>query len=239
MKIQNLSSQSKIQQWINKSVAECKASYPLIQKKLPVAVDIGANVGGFCIHAREHFDKIYAFEPYVPNYNILLQVKEQLNMDNIEIFNTAVTGKSNEKLLLKANQSEHSGDISCADFKNDNFTNLNETCETISLADLMDVLEIERINYLKLDCEGSEYEILEKFRDHHKISIIVMELHEYWGPSRKKDLLQSLNEFYYIVPSLRPQALELANVKKHALSDFKQLKGENNFFCLNRRALRT
>ena len=59
MHFRNLSSESNILDWIHGSAAECQASYPMLQKKLPVAVDIGANVGGFCINAYPHFDKIY------------------------------------------------------------------------------------------------------------------------------------------------------------------------------------
>jgi|TARA_R110000824_G_C15073500_1_gene663617 FkbM family methyltransferase len=237
----NLVSESNVLDWINESAQECRSSYPMLQQKLPVAIDIGANVGGFCINAHPHFDKIYAFEPCSSNYDILLRVKEKLKMNNVEIFNMAVAGKSNETRTLKIHQNNHSKDISCADFDNEEFkfANLGETCTTISLSDLMASLQIKRINYLKLDCEGSEYEILENFHEHHRVSIIAMELHGFYGPDRKRDLLLFLNKFYYILPLVKKQKIQLENIKKHAMTNFKLLHGKNNFFCLNRGALAT
>jgi len=212
----------------------------MLQKKLPVAVDIGANVGGFCINAYPHFDKIYAFEPYLPNYNILLQVINKLNITNIESYNTAIYGESNKELPLTAPPNSDSGGIRCCDAPdNTNFVDLQTTCTSISLSDMMETLGLQRINYLKLDCEGSEYSILENFYDYHKISMIAIELHGCFGVQRKENLLYFLNEFYYIVPLLSRQEVKLENIKKLAISDFKQIEGMNNFFCLNREALQT
>tara|TARA_Y100000034_G_C6832525_1_gene375932 strand:- start:195 stop:923 length:729 start_codon:yes stop_codon:yes gene_type:complete len=242
MKFINLSSTKEANEWIQQSVAECKSSYPLVNQKLPVAVDIGANIGGFCIHAHQHFDKIYAFEPHLQNYNILLQVKEHLKMSNVDVYNMAITNQSNEKRVLKAHEGAHSKDISCADFNNDDwrFKDLQETCETISLADMMGALNLKRINYLKLDCEGSEYEILENFHDYDKISIIVMEIHGFFGFERKKNLLLLLNQSYWMVPVNTNEKIEVKNIHKYALKDFDSIDSDKtNFFCLNRAHIQT
>ena len=45
----NLVSESNVLDWINESAQECRSSYPMLQQKLPVAIDIGANVGGFVL----------------------------------------------------------------------------------------------------------------------------------------------------------------------------------------------
>ena len=97
MKFDNISSNEKINKWINQSYQECKASYPLPERGR-IAFDIGANVGGFCIHAHKNFDKIFAFEPMVENYKILHQTIETLGIKNVEIFNTAVYSESNKTL---------------------------------------------------------------------------------------------------------------------------------------------
>jgi len=247
VKFRNLSSKEAANKWIQKCVKECAASYPLLPGKLPVAVDIGANVGGFCIYAHHHFDKVYAFEPYTPNYNILLQVMDELKMSNIEAYNTAIYGSSDEELSLMAPMEAWSGGIRCGEAAKDiNLINLQETTTSISLFDAMEALEIKRINYLKLDCEGSEYSILENFppSEYYRISMIAMELHGCFGPQRKENLLRFLDEFYSIIPlcingSWPDWSIPLNELSNFAITDFKSpiVKEESNFFCLNREAL--
>jgi hypothetical protein len=59
MIFKNLSSKEEVNNWIKESAEECKASYymPYSHERYSVAVDIGANVGGFCINAHNHFKK--------------------------------------------------------------------------------------------------------------------------------------------------------------------------------------
>jgi len=193
----NLSSNEKINQWIKESYAECKASYPLPTRGR-IAFDIGANVGGFCIHAHKTFDKIYAFEPLIENYNILCKVIESLGIKNVEVFNTAVYSESNKILPLRVYDEDHTKDVTCADFNSEKTKAIGQQCETISLKDAIESLGIDKIDYLKLDCEGSEYEILENFYDYDKISLICMEIHGFYGDERKNNLIKMLQRFYHV-----------------------------------------
>ena len=175
----NLSSTEKLNQWIAKSIKECKASYPILPNKLNIAVDIGANVGGFCVYAQEYSKKIYAFEPLVENFAILEQVLEHCQINNVEAYNTAIYSESGKELPLKLFGENCSGNVTCAQFDSHKLVETKQTCETISLNDMFEALNIRHIDYLKLDCEGSEYEILENFNDYDKISLICMEIHTF------------------------------------------------------------
>ena len=190
MKFQNLSSGEEANKWVKQSIRECQATYflPTLDKpdqKIPVAVDIGANVGGFCIHAHNTFDKIYAFEPLRENYFILEQTLKQLNINNVEIFNNAVYSEGDKELSLKAHKNKLSGDVTCIDIQNNDFIDLKQRCETISLDNIFNYLNIDRIDYLKIDCEGAEFDILENFSNFDKIAIMAIELHDYCGARRK------------------------------------------------------
>jgi len=195
---ENLSSNGNINRWINESYRECRASYPL-PKRGRVAFDIGANVGGFCIHAHKNFDKIYAFEPMVKNYNVLCDIIEKLRINNVEAFNTAVYSEDNKSLPLRIYAGNHTKDITCADFEDDNTRGIGQQCETISLKSAMDSLGLSKLDYLKLDCEGSEYSILENFYDYDRVSWICMEIHGFYGLERKNNLLEMLQKHYYLV----------------------------------------
>ena len=204
----NLLSNQNIRKYVQDRIYECTHVYPLIklenlgkEERLPIAVDIGANVGGFCVAAHDHFEKIYAFEPYVPNYQMLLQVLDAKNISNVEAYNTAIYGYSNRHLELKApSDLTDSGGITCIKEGATDYKDLNAKCETISLGDMFDALEIDKIDYLKIDCEGSEYSIFENFNNYEKISVIAMEVHDIYGPARKEELLRFLNQHYNIIP---------------------------------------
>jgi len=237
----NLASGNTINEWINKSVTECQAVYPLIQQRLPVAVDIGANIGGFCVHAHQHFDRIYAFEPLAQNYRVLQHIVNQLGLRNVDAYQTAIYGKSNLELSLRAHDDGQSGDVSCAAINNQEwgFSPIEEKCETISLSDMMQSLNLPHIHYLKMDCEGSEYEILENFTEFDRISLIAMELHNFFGRERKDRLLQRLEEHFNVMPLRRDTPLTRpADVMKHIVPVADLLDGDCNFFCVNKQGIK-
>ena len=232
MKFDNISSNEKINKWINQSYQECKASYPLPERGR-IAVDIGANVGGFCIHAHKNFDKIFAFEPMVENYKILHQTIETLGIKNVEIFNTAVYSESNKTLPLRVYGGDHTKDITCADFVNENTKEIDQQCETISLKDAMTALGLNGIDYLKLDCEGSEYEILENFNHYGNISWICMEIHDFYGTDRKENLLKILEKSHYIIDIKKSGRFTVDELIESAKPSSDYIKC-NNLLCINR-----
>lgn len=239
----NLSSSVDINSWVRESVNEALASYPLPVNAGPVAVDIGANVGGFCILAHGKFEKIYAFEPEKANYAILTQVLDQLNITNVEAFNTAVYSESNQTLDLKVHATadslktyggKHSRDVTIVEVDNECITSIEETCETISLKDLMTTLKLDHIDYLKMDCEGAEYAILENFDDFHKITSIVMELHGFYGPERRGRLLELLSTHYYFMNIYRSGRWSIEEQISDCSQDYKDYKDVDNFMFLHK-----
>ena len=237
MNFSNLNSDKDLQEWLQFSIAECAANYPLpshTKATKPVAVDIGANVGGFCVNAHKWFDKVYAFEPLTENYFILEEVLKKLNIKNVEVYNTAIYGSSNQELILRACEGNHTQDVTCASFDNVKFSNLEQKCETISLTDMFDALEINKVDYLKIDCEGSEYEIFENFNDYHKIDLIAMEVHEFFGEKRKSDLLANLGEHFYYVDMSSPHISDLNNLRESVIISPIAATAQDHLFLVNK-----
>ena len=58
--------------------------------------------------------------------------------------------------------------------------------QQMTLARIMDLHEVSTVNYLKMDCEGSEFEILRSIDPAHwaRIERVVLEYHDF-GPDRK------------------------------------------------------
>ena len=231
---ENLTSTKKLNQWIIDSLAECKASYPLPPGENNIAVDIGANVGGFCLHACKHFKKIYAFEPLVENFLILEEVLNHYNIQNVEVYNTAIYSESNKILPLKIFAENHSKDVTCAQFDSDKLIGTNKTCETISLKDMFEALDLDHVDYLKLDCEGSEYEILENFDDYNKISFICMEIHTFFGDQRKLDLLKKLKQYYHFLSLEENGIFSLNQLLNKTNQNISHYTNKSNVFFINK-----
>lgn len=125
-------------------------------KKNDVIIDIGAHIGFFTIYAAKHASKgfVYSFEPSSKSFN-LLQKNIKLNkLDNVIIENVGVLKKSGSATLYVDEENSIGNSIF------GNKANKKEIVTTVSLHDIFKKFQIERVDLLKMDCEGAEYEII-------------------------------------------------------------------------------
>jgi len=142
-------------------------------KEGDVVIDIGGNVGMVSIYLAKKFPflKIYAFEPVKEDYENFLQNMKLNNIPNetITVENKAVTcdGRAVNMNINLQNKGgsfvlrDPNGNLN--DFKNIKFDNLetnNISINSIKLEEICKKYGIKKIKLLKIDCEGSEYEIL-------------------------------------------------------------------------------
>ncbi len=157
-----------------------------------VIVDIGANVGIVSIYLAKRFPnvKILAYEAHPHTYSNFLKNIEANNVKNIIPHNLAVYSKDNETLDITLDVI-NTGSSSC--FKNDE-GQITETIPTISLDTIITNNNISSIRYLKIDCEGAEFDILEGSKLIHEIEVqdIGIEIHSFMK-SHGKDV-ESLTE---------------------------------------------
>ena len=139
-----------------------------------VIFDIGAQKGVFSIFASKcaNKGKVYSFEPTRENFKFLKKNVKLNKIENIILINKAVSDKSGEKeIFISADSGGHS-----FFWKTPN----RVIVQTICLNDFIKQNNISHVDFLKMDCEGAEYEILfscsnETFK---KIKKISMECHE-------------------------------------------------------------
>lgn len=126
-----------------------------------VVVDIGANVGNFAIFAlQEGATAVYAFEPVQKNYELMLVNKELNHSTNLHPFQLAVAGQSGQVVMhVSEVDTAHSITHSAFSQKGD------VTVEAVTLDQFCLDKNIQRIDFLKVDCEGAEYDIFEKISD--------------------------------------------------------------------------
>lgn len=178
----------------------CRMAYPIkdsINKKL--AIDIGANIGGFSMAYHNVFDEILYFEANPETYKLTKEnLKDYLNVKG---YNLAVSNVSGKKLILMNHFNKHNGSVTCSpsitEEGHDEWVEVIGETETTSLEDIFKMINGRRINYLKLDCENSEYEILLN-KDLSNIDYIAMELHWQMGKEKYNELLEYVGKTFTI-----------------------------------------
>jgi len=122
-----------------------------------VIIDIGANIGIFSIYASKKAPKgkIYAFEPFKTHFLKLNKNLKLNKIKNIKTFSLAVDKDNKPKSFFISKT--HTGNHSL--LKNEN-TTLETKTECISLKEVFKQNKIKKCDFIKIDCEGGEYDIL-------------------------------------------------------------------------------
>lgn len=131
-----------------------------------IVVDIGGHRGIFTLLAAKEARHVYSFEPVAENFRSLVANIKQNRRKNVTCINQGVMSKpGNVTLFLGGtNSGAHSIYKGWADSgahvayqrKGKNVMTMKVT----SLPVFMKKEGIDRIDFLKIDCEGSEYEIM-------------------------------------------------------------------------------
>ena len=154
-------------------------------KENDTVIDVGGHIGLFMLFCEQFCrkGKIYCFEPVLDNYRIFLDNVKLNNLENVFSFNTAVSKQDgNIPLYLNDDASGHSVFL-----KSSNSIQV----ESITLQKIFDLNNIKKCNLLKLDCEGSEYEIINSLPDSY-FSMIDKMIIEYHFAEKYPKLLTDL-----------------------------------------------
>lgn len=157
-----------------------------ISKTDDVMIDVGAHIGIYSIPIAIQVGesgKVLAFEPNPKNAMILRKNIELNKLKNIIMFEKAVSNKNQTSNLALSDDPMLSMIV-------DNAEEKNVEIECVTLDSIYEKLKLEKIDWLKIDAEGSEIKViegakslLEKF--HPKIIIEVRKENE----TKLKELL--------------------------------------------------
>jgi FkbM family methyltransferase len=147
-------------------------------EKGDTVVDIGGHIGIFSIYAAHLSEtgKVYAFEPFIENFKRLEDHKKINHKENLIAYNKGVAetdGKQTLFLSPDKNTGGHSMHLK-------NQSERKVEIETINLIKFCDENKIDKIDFLKLDCEGAEFDILKGSEAIlNRVKKVIMECHPY------------------------------------------------------------
>lgn len=171
-------------------------------KKGATCIDIGANVGMYSVICSKYAGqngKVLAFEPSTQTYRALYNVinGKIMSLSNVQLFNMALGDKdANVDLIFSY---ENNGRIM------DPLTRIGNSQGNIKMTTLDRIitsLNIERVDFIKIDVEGFEFNVLKgavnvisKFHP-----LILMEVDNQWlerYSSSSKNICNFLEQFAY------------------------------------------
>ena len=146
-----ISNQVKTGQWYELPLLHTLATCVLPQIKTRVCLDIGANIGTFCLYMEKHFDKIFAFEPQKEVYACL----EKSISDNKFMIQAFNVGASNQQGWYEIE--EERNNTGAAKILPDTFSEAGNSTKkqfyTIILDNHFPQLPVD---FMKIDIEGHE-----------------------------------------------------------------------------------
>jgi FkbM family methyltransferase len=148
-----------------------------------IVVDIGAASGDFCFLASQKTGskgKVVAIEPNPEDYNILIKNIQNSKIQNIIPINIGVSGKEGIETIT---------------FKESTFS-----FKTNTLKAILEDVNISSFDFVKLDIEGYEYEVIQNDKElFYNSRVISMEFH---NNKEKIDSIILNKEFeYYTIPA--------------------------------------
>lgn len=165
----------------------------------PFIIDCGANVGMSIIYFKYLYPdaKIIAFEPDEEIFNVLARNVKAFQLTNVTIERKALW-KSETTLPFQPEGSVGSRIIK------DSTGNSLPNVQTVRLRDLL----IQKVDFLKIDIEGAEYEVLDDCRnDLSNVEYLFVEYHGMVGEAQTlQDILQILQDggFRYHIKDAYP-----------------------------------
>lgn len=137
-----------------------------------IVFDIGGHIGAFTVFASRLGAEVYSFEATELNFG-LLKSNIELNGFSAHIQRVAIMGKEEKQRKVFIRKSNFGGnnmygeDDQNAEYERVDCITLNQACKQWG---------VHFIDFLKLDCEGAEVEILESF-DLTRVKNMAIEIH--------------------------------------------------------------
>ena len=142
-----------------------------------IVVDMGAHIGAFAVRAARlaQGGQVYSYEASSKNFALLTENRQLNGLENLYVENSAVSNLRGEMPFYTPSDNRILGSLL------QNTSSFVENVQTITFSDIITEHSIDQIDFLKVDVEGAEFDILFANPDEtlSKTQKIVMEFHEF------------------------------------------------------------
>lgn len=142
----------------------------------PIIFDVGGHVGIASIMFATQYPKakIVTFEPCPINFSYLIHNLKVNHIKNVFVLPYGVS--KNARNIDLVFEKGNSGGTSA--YTHDNQTIGKISVPTVKLDDIIDLLNLNKIDIFKIDTEGAEYEVLFNMKHVKKIKYLTGEVHD-------------------------------------------------------------
>lgn len=203
-------------------------------------IDIGAHIGVYSIYFGSQFPKakVLAFEPNPQNYFFLTKNLIKNNIKNVRTFQLGIAEKSSIRKFISDKYVTGKGSF-CEDKQNHiklrSQKIIEEEIRMCSLDDILAVSELTSIDFLKIDTEGFETNVIKGAQKvlHQFDPVLYYEIH---GLSKEQKLhdssyiydnLKSLGYHVYCLAAGQNKLTDL-NCKEHYKGAFMAFRSKNS-----------
>lgn len=187
-------------------------------------MDVGANTGEWCSGLLDSQGEVivYCYEAVPSTYHILIQ---NIRDTRAHLINKALSSAAGEISLNEVPEMNHISSVYDVRKFSDGYRSSRISVPAVTGDQEMERLGLARIDFLKVDTEGHDYDVLLGFRNaiaKQRVDVIQFEYNAFTAIARK-----SLRDFYDILESqftlcrLLPDRLE-AHSYSRSLEDFRQ-----------------
>ena len=123
--------------------------------KKDIVFDVGAHIGAFSVFASKLAGKVYSFEPVAESFKILEENVALNSSKNVFPLQSAISSETGFKDLYLCDENPGANSFYIKDR-----SSKKAKVSTVSLSDFVKSNNILAIDFMKMDCEGAEYNIL-------------------------------------------------------------------------------
>ena len=166
-----------------------------------VVIDVGAHAGLFSLYIATRFPlaRVIAIEPLPANQERISAAIDRAGITNIELLKVGLSsdGRQLELVHLPTNTGGASGVQQVT-----THAHTRTRVKSITLDSLLRKRKIRRVRLLKIDCEGSEHEVLHATKMLGRIDSVVGEIHTNFHLEKQEHTEASLRNLLaqYIAP---------------------------------------
>ena len=150
--------------------------------KNAIVLDVGANIGAFCLFAKLNGAcRVVAFEPNPEAFDILQKnIRENGFQESITAVNVAVSDMDDSLVWISQDSDPNNHIVDQEKNSQENSIRV----KTISLKSLLLQYSLDHVDLMKVDCEGAEYKIIESSDEYSYNRIESMRFEYHGGADR-------------------------------------------------------